>query len=49
MTMVDRITPAATPHDRIQLRASYGVEDQCPVVAEDFMQWVGVCTLLSPC
>lgn len=39
-TMVDRITPRTTEeHSRI-LREEFGVEDQWPVAAEDFIQWI---------
>src|SRR6185369_5276298 len=39
-TMVDRITPATTPEDRIAISARLGVEDAAPVVTEPFSQWV---------
>ncbi|WP_157505413.1 mannitol dehydrogenase family protein [Geminicoccus roseus] len=38
--MVDRITPAVLPADVGRLNALTGVEDQAPVFAEDFIQWV---------
>jgi mannitol 2-dehydrogenase len=38
--MVDRITPATTPTVREQLNAATGLDDQAPVVCEDFIQWV---------
>ncbi len=38
--MVDRITPATLPADVARLDAASGVDDSCPVFAEDFMQWV---------
>jgi mannitol 2-dehydrogenase len=38
--MVDRITPATTPAVREQLNAASGLDDQAPVVCEDFIQWV---------
>lgn len=38
--MVDRITPAVTPDDVRRLNALTGVEDEVPVFAEDFIQWV---------
>ncbi|MEA2877919.1 MAG: fructuronate reductase [Hyphomicrobiales bacterium] len=39
-TMVDRITPAATPEDRAAISRSLGLEDAAPVVTEPFSQWV---------
>ena len=39
-SMVDRITPATTDADRARLNAASGVEDEIPVFAEDFIQWV---------
>jgi fructuronate reductase len=39
-TMVDRITPAATPDDARAVRQRAGFEDRCPVVTEPFHQWV---------
>jgi mannitol 2-dehydrogenase len=39
-SMVDRITPATTDADRIRLNAASGIEDEIPVFAEDFIQWV---------
>lgn len=39
-TMVDRITPGATPDDVRAIRQSTGVDDTCPVVTEPFHQWV---------
>jgi mannitol 2-dehydrogenase len=38
--MVDRITPAVTPADVARLNALTGVDDEVPVFAEDFIQWV---------
>ena len=38
--MVDRITPAVSPADVQRLNALTGIEDQIPVFAEDFIQWV---------
>jgi len=38
--MVDRITPAMNPELRDQLNAKSGVNDQAPVISEDFIQWV---------
>lgn len=39
-SMVDRITPAATPEDRIQIAGHTGLEDAAPVITEPFSQWV---------
>jgi mannitol 2-dehydrogenase len=39
-TMVDRITPVTTDHDRAVLVERFGVEDAWPVVCEPFTQWV---------
>jgi fructuronate reductase len=39
-TMVDRITPRATPDDVRTVREATGVEDRCPVVTEPFTEWV---------
>ncbi|MHC1480386.1 mannitol dehydrogenase family protein [Frateuria aurantia] len=38
--MVDRITPATTPEVKARLNELTGVEDQVPVLCEDFVQWV---------
>lgn len=38
--MVDRITPTVTTEIAQQLNAASGLEDELPVVAEDFHQWV---------
>ena len=38
--MVDRITPATDAARRTELNAQTGLDDQAPVVAEDFIQWV---------
>ncbi|WP_020406495.1 mannitol dehydrogenase family protein [Hahella ganghwensis] len=38
--MVDRITPMTSDEHRDQLRSATGIEDQWPVVAEPFIQWV---------
>ncbi|GAA0901816.1 mannitol dehydrogenase family protein [Rothia nasimurium] len=38
--MVDRITPATTPAVRDELNAATGLDDQTPVICEDFIQWV---------
>ena len=39
-SMVDRITPASTEADRASIRDRFGLDDQCPVVCEPFVQWV---------
>ncbi len=39
-TMVDRITPATTDADRAHVLEVTGLEDSCPVVTEQFSQWV---------
>jgi fructuronate reductase len=39
-TMVDRITPAATPADHAEAFALLGLTDEALVVAEPFSQWV---------
>jgi len=39
-TMVDRITPRATPGDIRAVQASTGLADRCPVVCEPFAEWV---------
>jgi len=39
-SMVDRITPATNDSHREMLRSEYGIEDDWPVVCEDFIQWV---------
>ena len=39
-TMVDRITPAATPVDHAEAFALLGLTDEALVVAEPFSQWV---------
>jgi mannitol 2-dehydrogenase len=38
-SMVDRITPVTTDHDRELLAEQFGVEDGWPVVCEPFTQW----------
>ena len=38
--MVDRITPAVGPGDVARLNLLTGVDDQVPVFAESFIQWV---------
>jgi mannitol 2-dehydrogenase len=39
-SMVDRITPATTDPDRVEVAARLGVADGWPVVCEPFTQWV---------
>ncbi|WP_019010894.1 mannitol dehydrogenase family protein [Deinococcus aquatilis] len=39
-SMVDRITPMTSEQTRQELAADYGVEDEWPVLAETFAQWV---------
>ena len=39
-SMVDRITPVTTDADRALVRELWGVDDDVPVVAEPFSQWV---------
>ncbi|MCO4238180.1 mannitol dehydrogenase family protein [Pseudarthrobacter raffinosi] len=39
-SMVDRITPVTTDHDRAAVTEAYGFSDAWPVVAEPFEQWV---------
>lgn len=38
--MVDRITPAVGPADVARLNELTGIDDQLPIFAEDFIQWV---------
>ena len=38
--MVDRITPATTDDDRIEIARRFGLRDGWPVVCEPFTQWV---------
>ena len=38
--MVDRITPASGPAERMAVAQAYGVDDRRPVFCEDFSQWV---------
>ena len=40
MTMVDRIVPATTPADALDVERRIGMHDAAPVVAEPFGQWV---------
>lgn len=39
-SMVDRITPATKPEDIKRLNERNGTDDEAPVYAEDFIQWV---------
>ena len=39
-SMVDRITPMTTDHDRAEVRERFGIDDRWPVVCEPFVQWV---------
>eukprot|EP00932_Pfiesteria_piscicida_P018218 SRR837773.508.p1 GENE.SRR837773.508~~SRR837773.508.p1 ORF type:complete len:506 (+),score=182.48 SRR837773.508:161-1519(+) len=39
-SMVDRITPATSDAHREAVTKEFGVQDQWPVVCEDFIQWV---------
>jgi mannitol 2-dehydrogenase len=39
-TVVDRITPVTEPVHREVLERDFGIHDRCPVVAEDFIQWI---------
>lgn len=39
-SMVDRITPVTTDADRNEVSKRFGIEDEWPVVCEDFAQWV---------
>lgn len=38
--MVDRITPATSDRERAMIRDDFGIIDDSPVFAEDFIQWV---------
>lgn len=38
--MVDRITPRPKPDVAPRVKAACGGDDKCPVMAEDFIQWV---------
>lgn len=38
--MVDRITPATSDRERAMIRDDFGIADDAPVFAEDFIQWV---------
>jgi mannitol-1-phosphate/altronate dehydrogenase len=39
-SLVDRITPSVSAEDAARLNAASGLNDQIPVVAEEFSQWV---------
>ena len=39
-SLVDRITPSVSAEDAARLNAASGLDDQIPLVAEDFTQWV---------
>ena len=39
-SMVDRITPSTTPADIEMVSEQFGIQDEWPVVAEPFLQWV---------
>lgn len=39
-SMVDRITPGTTDENRQFIREKFAVQDECPVIAEPFRQWV---------
>lgn len=39
-SVVDRITPATTAEHRRLLAAEWGVLDACPVVSEEYRQWI---------
>jgi mannitol 2-dehydrogenase len=39
-SMVDRVTPVTADTDREDLRTRFSIDDQWPVVAEPFFQWV---------
>ena len=39
-SMVDRITPVTSDEDRAEVSSQFGIEDEWPVVAEPFFQWV---------
>jgi mannitol 2-dehydrogenase len=39
-SMVDRVTPVTADADQQDVRVRFGVDDQWPVVAEPFFQWV---------
>jgi mannitol-1-phosphate/altronate dehydrogenase len=39
-SVVDRITPETTAEHRRLLSEEFGIGDRCPVVSEDYLQWV---------
>jgi mannitol-1-phosphate/altronate dehydrogenase len=39
-SLVDRITPSVSAEDAARLNAASGLDDQIPLVAEEFTQWV---------
>jgi len=39
-TMVDRITPRPTPDVSVRVKQKTGIDDEVPVMAESFIQWV---------
>jgi fructuronate reductase/mannitol 2-dehydrogenase len=39
-TVVDRITPVTEDGHRQVLERDFGIHDRCPVVSEDFAQWI---------
>ncbi len=39
-SLVDRITPSVSAEDAMRLNTGSGLDDQIPLVAEDFTQWV---------
>jgi mannitol-1-phosphate/altronate dehydrogenase len=39
-TVVDRITPVTGPEHHEVLERDFGIHDRCPVVSEDFAQWI---------
>jgi mannitol 2-dehydrogenase len=39
-TMVDRITPKTSVHDRDAVQRRFGIADRCPVMTEPFTQWI---------
>ncbi len=39
-SMVDRITPATTDHDRAEVASRFGIQDGWPVLCEPFVQWI---------
>ena len=39
-SMVDRITPLPTEETRAFVREQFGLDDQCPIICEPYVQWV---------